>query len=209
MQVSLNTFKNINAIIPRSKNIERTFEIKKHDIEVDLENGKIELSRKRYTEYVQSTNDIVNGRSPRNLVDSATNSINIEKGVYYSLGTVNGKPLNGTPLTGGGINSNFSLKLYRPPGSQGTPLTAEEIYSYRVFQSQTMEERQKANQLIGVFLSLELVANGTFSTEHFNEQNASQFPQFAEGIGLNLNKPFSINGRSFEFKNGKLLNTEE
>jgi len=54
---------------------------------------KIEASREKYAEFVQSCNAIYQEATPTQLVDKQTNSINITNGVYYHLGSVNGKPL--------------------------------------------------------------------------------------------------------------------
>lgn len=203
MKVHLNNpITNIVTTSSLRKN-ETTFDINKV-LEDDSKKAEIELSRRKHAEFIQSTMAILNENSPSELVDSKTNTIHIEKGVYYSLGTVNGKPLNATPLTSGGVNSNFSPKLYVKPGSAGMPVTSEQLYSSKVFQSYTEEEHKEANQIIGVFLALELVGNGTLSVNNFNEKAATYFPQFAEGIGLDLDKPFSINGKVFEFKDGEL-----
>lgn len=54
-------------------------------------------------------------------------------------------------------------------------------------------------------MDLVRIADGTFSTKSVNNAEFAQnFPQFAASIGLDLSKPFSINGKSFEFTNGEL-----
>ena len=80
--------------------------------------------------------------------------------------------------------------LYCPPGSAGTPLTPEQLQSLRIHQSHSIEERQEANKLVGIFMDLVRIADGSFSTESVNDA------EFAQN--------FSINGKSFEFTNGEL-----
>ncbi|KOS66972.1 hypothetical protein AEA09_15855 [Lysinibacillus contaminans] len=204
MQVTFNPYINLGTVaIAKAKSNDSTFKIE--EPVVDSKQADIELSRKKHAEFIQSSNAILQGTTPTQLVDTQTNSMTIENGVHYSLGKVNGKPLNGTPLTGGGFNSNFSLMLYCPPGSAGTPLTPEQLQSLRIHQSHSIEERQEANKLVGIFMDLVLIADGSFSTENVNDAEFAQnFPQFAAGIGLDLSKPFYINGKSFEFTNGEL-----
>lgn len=204
MKITLNPYANLGAVSSFQMNQNATpFEIKSQD--VDSMETEIELSRKKHAEFVQSSNAIFQGAPPTQLVNTQTNSITISNGVYYHIGTVNGKPLNGTPLTGGGFNSNFSPKLYRPPGASGTRLTPEQLESLRIHQSYSQQERQEANKLVSIFMSLVRLADGKSSVESMNTPDFAQnFPRFAEGVGLDLTQPFSINGKSFVYSNGEL-----
>ncbi|MGE7111190.1 hypothetical protein [Lysinibacillus sp. NPDC047702] len=205
MKITLNPYANLGAVSSFQMNQNATpFEIKSQD--VDSKETEIELSRKKHAEFVQSSNAIFEGATPTQLVNTQTNSITISKGVYYRIGTVNGKPLNGTPLTGGGFNSNFSPQIFvHPDTPAGTPLTPEQLESLRIHKSYSQQERQEANKLVSIFMSLVRLADGKTSVESMNTPEFTQnFPKFAEGVGLDLTQPFSINGKSFVYSNGEL-----
>ncbi|WP_339280881.1 hypothetical protein [Lysinibacillus sp. FSL P2-0066] len=178
--------------------------------EIDSKKAEIETSRKEYAEFIQSSNSIYHGATPTQLVNKQTNSINIVAGVYYNLGTVNGKPLNGTPLASGGFNSNFSPKIWKVPGS--SIVTPEQEAALKMRQSYSLPERQEANELVAVFMSLSRLAEGKKSVASMNDDVMfkQHFPKFAEGVGLDLSKPFTINGKSFMYSKGVLqaLNNE-
>ena len=106
--------------------------------EADSQQPEIGASRKKYAEFVQSCNVIYQNATPTQLVDKHTNAINIASGVYYHLGLVNGKPLNGTALTGGGFNSNFS-PMFKDSGT-GTRLTPEQEEALRKHRSYSQAE---------------------------------------------------------------------
>ena len=116
MTVIVNSIQNLGWVANFQTNqISHPFKIAEG--EIDSKKAEIETSRKEYAEFIQSSNSIYQGAIPIQLVNKQTNSINIVAGVYYNLGTVNGKPLNGTPLASGGFNSNFSPKIWKVPGS--------------------------------------------------------------------------------------------
>ncbi|MGG2082385.1 hypothetical protein [Lysinibacillus pakistanensis] len=169
---------------------------------------KIEASREKYAEFVQSCNAIYQEATPTQLVDKQTNSINITNGVYYHLGSVNGKPLNGTALTGGGFNSNFSPMFQG--SAPGTGLTPEQAAALKRHRSYSQAERQEANELVAVFMSLSMLTEGKQSVDSVNNDAmfAQHFPKFAEGIGLDLSQPFTINGKSFTYSQGTLQMTD-
>ena len=99
MQVTFNPYINLGTVATaKAKSNDATFKIE--EPVVDSKQAEIELSRKKHTEFVKSYNAIVQGTTPTQLVNTQTNSMTIENGVYYLLGKVNGNPLNGTPLTG-------------------------------------------------------------------------------------------------------------
>ncbi|MFJ7732570.1 hypothetical protein ACIQXF_11805 [Lysinibacillus sp. NPDC097231] len=167
--------------------------------EIDSKKAEIETSRKEYAEFIQSSNSIYQGATPTQLVNKQTNSINIVAGIYYNLGTVNGKPLNGTPLASGGFNSNFSPKIWKVPGS--SIVTPEQETALKMRQSYSLPERQEANELVAVFMSLSRLAEGKKSVDSMNDDAMfmQHFPKFAKGIGLDLSQPFTINGKSFTY----------
>jgi len=169
---------------------------------------KIEASREKYAEFVQSSYPIYQRATPTQLVNKQTNSINIVAGVYYNLGTVNGKPLNGTPLASGGFNSNFSPKIWKVSGS--SIVTPEQEAALKMRQSYSLPERQEANEFVAVFMSLSRLAEGKKSVDSMNDDAmfAQHFPKFAEGIGLDLSQPFTINGKSFTYSQGTLQMTD-
>ncbi len=77
--------------------------------------------------------------------------------------------------------------------------------SLRIHKSHSQQERQEANLLVGVFMSLVRLAEGRGSVENVRTPEFAQyFPKFAEGVGLDVSKPFSINGKSFVYSNGEL-----
>ncbi|MGG2105913.1 hypothetical protein [Lysinibacillus pakistanensis] len=169
---------------------------------------KIEASREKYAEFVQSSYPIYQRATPTQLVNKQTNSINIVAGVYYNLGTVNGKPLNGTPLASGGFNSNFSPKIWKVSGS--SIVTPEQEAALKMRQYYSLPERQEANEFVAVFMSLSRLAEGKKSVDSMNDDAmfAQHFPKFAEGIGLDLSQPFTINGKSFTYSQGTLQMTD-
>ena len=82
MKVHLNNpITNIVTTSSLRKN-ETTFDINKV-LEDDSKKAEIELSRRKHAEFIQSTMAILNENSPSELVDSKTNTIHIEKGVYH------------------------------------------------------------------------------------------------------------------------------
>lgn len=206
MKVSLNSFGSLRMV--------STFQAQQHQNsfnteidKADSKQDKIEASREKYAELVQSCNAIYQEAAPTQLLDKRTNSINITNGVYYHLGSVNGKPLNGTALTGGGFNSNFS-PMFKEPAT-GTRLTPEQAASLKRHRSYSQAEHQGANELVAVFMSLSRLAEGKKSVDSMNDDAmfAQHFPKFAEGIGLDLSQPFTINGKSFTYSQGTLQMT--
>ncbi|MFJ7731210.1 hypothetical protein ACIQXF_04875 [Lysinibacillus sp. NPDC097231] len=211
MEIKSIQLKNLGTISSfRVNQNQKTFEIMKVD-ETGSKLEKIEASRKSYAELVQSCNDIRRGMNPTQLVEKQTNSINIVNGAYYHLGLVNGKPLNGTFLTGGGFNSNFSPMIWDNPNSR--VVTPEQKAALRIHQSYSHAERQEANELIAVFMSLFRLADGKQSIVSVNNDVTfiQLFPKFAQGIGLDLSEPFTINGKSFIYSQGILqtVDTED
>ncbi|WP_341302467.1 hypothetical protein MHB44_09015 [Lysinibacillus sp. FSL H8-0500] len=134
--------------------------------EADSQQPEIGASRKKYAEFVQSCNVIYQNATPTQLVDKHTNAINIASGVYYHLGLVNGKPLNGTALTGGGFNSNFN-PMFKDSGT-GTRLTPEQEEALRRHRSYSQAERQGANELVAVFMNLSRLAERRQSIANVN-----------------------------------------
>ena len=124
------------------------------------------------------------------------------------MGTVNGKPLNGTPLASGGFNSNFSPKIWKVSGS--SIVTPEQEAALKMRQYYSLPERQEANEFVAVFMSLSRLAEGKKSVDSMNDDAmfAQHFPKFAEGIGLDLSQPFTINGKSFTYSQGTLQMTD-
>lgn len=124
------------------------------------------------------------------------------------MGTVNGKPLNGTPLASGGFNSNFSPKLWKV--SCSSIVTPEQEAALKMRQPYSLPERQEANEFVAVFMSLSRLAEGKKSVDSMNDDAmfAQHFPKFAEGIGLDLSQPFTINGKSFTYSQGTLQMTD-
>jgi len=187
------------------------FKIEEGEGEIDSKKAEIEASRKEYAEIIQSSNAIYKGATPTQLVNKQTNSINIVAGVYYNLGTVNGKPLNGTSLASGGFNSNFSPKIWKIPGS--SIVTPEQEAALKMRQSYSLPERQEANELVAVFMSFSRLAEGKKSVDSMNDDAMfmQHFPKFAKGIGLDLSQPFTINGKSFTYSQGALhtIDTED
>jgi len=177
----------------------------------DSKQEKIKASREKYAEFVQSCNAIYQEATPMQLVDKQANSINITNGVYYYLGSVNGKPLNGTALTGGGFNSNFSPMFKE--SAPGTRLTPEQAASLKRHRSYSQAEHQGANELVAVFMSFSRLAEGKKSVASMNDDAMfmQHFPKFAKEIGLDLSKPFTINGKSFTYSQGTLqtIDTED
>ncbi|WP_342546609.1 hypothetical protein [Lysinibacillus sp. FSL K6-4013] len=203
MQVSFNSVGNLGmASTFQAHQRQNSFNIEID--KVDSKQEKIEASREKYAEFVQSCNNIYQEATPTQLVNKQTNSINITNGVYYHLGSVNGKPLNGTALTGGGFNSNFSPMIQWT--GVGTKVTPEQEAAFRIHQSYSQVERQEANELVAVFMSLSRLAEGKKSVASMNDDVMfkQHFPKFAEGVGLDLSKPFTINGKSFMYSKGVL-----
>ncbi|MNH39781.1 hypothetical protein D3C79_1010020 [compost metagenome] len=58
-------------------------------------------------------------------------------------------------------------------------------------------------------MSLTRLAEGKKSVDSMNDAMFAQhFPKFAEGIGLDLSQPFTINGKSFTYSQGTLQMTD-
>lgn len=212
MAVIVNSIGNLGYVANSQTNQSfHPFKIKEGEAEIDSKKTEIETSRKEYAEFIQSSNAIYQEATPTQLVNKQTNSINIVTGVYYNLGTVNGKPLNGTPLASGGFNSNFSPKIWKIPGS--SIVTPEQEAALKMRQSYSLPERQEANELVAVFMSLSRLAEGKKSVASMNDDAMfmQHFPKFAKGIGLDLSKPFTINGKSFTYSQGTLqtIDTED
>lgn len=210
MTVIVNSIQNLGWVANFQTNqISQPFKIAEG--EIDSKKAEIETSRKEYAEFIQSSNSIYQGAIPIQLVNKQTNSINIVAGVYYNLGTVNGKPLNGTPLASGGFNSNFSPKIWKVPGS--SIVTPEQEAALKMRQSYSLPERQEANELVAVFMSLSRLAEGKKSVASMNDDVMFKqyFPKFAKGIGLDLSQSFTINGKSFAYSQGTLqtVDTED
>ncbi|WP_339280884.1 hypothetical protein [Lysinibacillus sp. FSL P2-0066] len=209
MEVKPISFKNLGAIASfQVHQNQKPFQME--EMKTDYKQEKIEASREKYAEFVQSCNAIYQGATPTQLVNKQTNSINITNGVYYHLGMVNGKTLNGTALTGGGFNSNFSPMIQWT--GVGTRVTPEQEAAFRAHKSYSQAEHQGANELVAVFMSLSRLAEGKKSVASMNDDVMfmQHFSKFAEGVGLDLNKPFTINGKSFMYSKGALqaLNNE-
>ncbi|KOY82839.1 hypothetical protein I6G82_12435 [Lysinibacillus macroides] len=206
MTVIVNSIQNLGWVANSQTNqTSQSFKI--GEGEIDSKKAEIETSRKEYAEFIQSSSSIYQGATPTQLVNKQTNSINIVAGVYYNLGTVNGKPLNGTPLASGGFNSNFSPKIWKVPGS--SIVTPEQEAALKMRQSYSLPERQEANELVAVFMSLSRLAEGKKSVDSMNNDAMfmQHFPKFAKGIGLDLSQPFTINGKSFTYSQGTLQTT--
>lgn len=207
MRISFNTVGSLGMVSThQAHQNQNSFNIETD--KADSKKAEIETSRKEYAEFIQSSNSIYQGVTPTQLVNKQTNSINIVAGVYYNLGKVNGKPLNGTPLNSGGFNSNFSPKIWKIPGS--SIVTPEQEAALKMRQSYSLPERQEANELVAVFMSLSRLAEGKKSVASMNDDAmfAQHFPKFAEGIGLDLGKPFTINGQSFIYSKGTFQEME-
>jgi len=210
MRISFNSIGSLGMVstfqAQQQQNLFNT-EIDKADSRLE----KIEASREKYAEFVQSCNAIYQGTTPAQLVDKQTNSINIVNGAYYHLGLVNGNPLTGTLLTGGGFNSNFSPMIWDNPNS--SVVTPEQKAALRIHQSYSQSERQEATELIAVFMNLSQLAEGRRSVASVNNDVmfTQHFPKFAQGIGLDLREPFTINGKSYFYSQGKLqmIDTED
>jgi len=210
MKVTFNPINNLGTVSTfQTKQSKQTFKVEVS--ETDSKQEKIKASREKYAEFIQSCNAIYQEATPKQLVDKQTNSINITNGVYYHLGSVNGNPLNGTALTGGGFNSNFSPMIQWT--GVGTKVTPEQEAALRIHQSYSQVERQGANELVAVFMSLSRLAEGKKSVASMNDDAMfmQYFPKFAKGIGLDLSKPFTINGKSFTYSQGTLqtIDTED
>ena len=210
MKVTFNPINNLGTVSTfQTKQSKQTFKVEVS--ETDSKQEKIKASREKYAEFVQSCNAIYQEATPMQLVNKQTNSINITNGVYYHLGSVNGKPLNGTALTGGGFNSNFSPMIQWT--GVGTKVTPEQEAAFRIHQSYSQVERQGANELVAVFMSFSRLAEGKKSVASMNDDAMfmQHFPKFAKGIGLDLSQPFTINGKSFTYSQGTLqtIDTED
>jgi len=59
-------------------------------------------------------------------------------------------------------------------------------------------------------MSLSRLAEGKKSVDSMNDDAMfmQYFPKFAEGIGLDLSQPFTINGKSFTYSQGTLQMTD-
>ncbi|MFJ7732574.1 hypothetical protein ACIQXF_11825 [Lysinibacillus sp. NPDC097231] len=203
MEIKSISFKSLGTIASFQVN-QNQKSIEMEDIKTDTKQEKIEASREKYAKFVQSCNAIYQEATPTQLVDKRTNSITITNGVYYHLGTVNGKPLNGTALTGGGFNSNFSPMIqWTGVGSKVTP---EQEAALKMRQSYSLPEHQESNELVAVFMSLSRLAEGKKSVDSMNDDAmfTQHFQKFAKGIGLDLSQPFIINGKSFTYSQGIL-----
>jgi len=207
MTVKVNSIENLGWVANFQTN-QSFHPFKTGEGEIDSKKAEIETSRKEYAEFIQSSYPIYQRATPTQLVNKQTNSINIVAGVYYNLGTVNGKPLNGTPLASGGFNSNFSPKIWKVSGS--SIVTPEQEAALKMRQSYSLPERQEANEFVAVFMSLSRLAEGKKSVDSMNDDAmfAQHFPKFAEGIGLDLSQPFTINGKSFTYSQGTLQMTD-
>jgi len=210
MKVTFNPINNLGTVSTfQTKQSKQTFKVEVS--ETDSKQEKIKASREKYAEFIQSCNAIYQEATPKQLVDKQTNSINITNGVYYHLGSVNGNPLNGTALTGGGFNSNFSPMIQWT--GVGTKVTPEQEAALRIHQSYSQVERQGANELVAVFMSLSRLAEGKKSVASMNDDAMfmQYFQKFAKGIGLDLSKPFTINDKSFTYSQGTLqtIDTED
>ncbi|KOY82838.1 hypothetical protein I6G82_12440 [Lysinibacillus macroides] len=207
MEVKPISFKNLGAIASfQVHQNQKPFQME--EMKTYYKQDKIEATRKSYAELVQSYNNIRREINPTKFVNEQTNSIDITNGVYYHLGLVNGKPLNGTLLTGGGFNSNFSPMIWDNPNSN--VVTQEQREALKIHRSYSQVERQEANELVAVFMSLSRLAEGKKSVDSMNNDAMfmQHFPKFAKGIGLDLGQPFTINGKSFTYLQGTLQMTD-
>lgn len=208
MEVKPISFKNLGAIASfQVHQNQKPFQME--EMKTYYKQDKIEATRKSYAELVQSYNNIRREINPTKFVNEQTNSIDITNGVYYHLGFVNGKPLNGTLLTGGGFNSNFSPMIWDNPNSN--VVTPEQREALKIHRSYSQADRQEANELVAVFMRLARLTDGNAVANANNDKMFTQhFPKFAEGVGLDLSKPFTINGKSFMYSKGVLqaLNNE-
>ncbi|WP_286927403.1 MULTISPECIES: hypothetical protein [Lysinibacillus] len=91
----------------------------------------------------------------------------------------------------------------------GTGLTPEQAAALKRYRSYSQAERQEANELVAVFMSLSMLTEGKQSVDSVNNDAmfAQHFPKFAEEIGLDLSQPFTINGKSFTYSQGTLQMT--
>ncbi|KOY82800.1 hypothetical protein I6G82_12655 [Lysinibacillus macroides] len=206
MHIRFNPIGNLGAVSTfQVQQSQKTFTVEAE--ETDPKQAEIETSRKKYAEMIQSCNAIDQGATPKQLVNTQTNAICIEYGVYYHLGTINGKPLNGTALTGGGFNSNFSPMIWK--SEPGTRVTPEQEAALRRHKSYSQAERQGANELVHVLMTLKRLGDGgSLATINKDAMFMQNFSRFAKGVGLDISKPFTINGKLFSYSKGSLQAVE-
>lgn len=169
-----------------------------------LEENSAPSNLKRLDEFVKSDSSIILDAEPTELVNNVDNSMTILKGVSYSLGIINGKPLQALLMEGGGIDTNFRPKIFKKVDSDGHP-TCEQLDSLEIKLSYSKEEHNEAQRRTSVLSVLFDIASGKLTTDYFNESQYSRhFEDFAANIGLDLNAPFLLNGKQFEFSNGEL-----
>jgi len=82
VRITVAPYTNLGAVssIERHQKV-ASFEIENQ--EVDFKQAEIELSRKRHTEFVQSSSAILQGATPTQLVNTQENSMTISNGIYY------------------------------------------------------------------------------------------------------------------------------
>lgn len=140
----------------------------------------------------------------KNPVDSSKNAIELKPNVVYLLGSVNGEPLKVRYFSGGGFETNRSLRINF--GATGTQVTPEHILARKIFDSYTPQERQQTSNLAASLLELVWVADGKLSLEKYNSgiDNRTPLEDVANMIGIDLSRPFFVNGKQFSFQDGVL-----
>ncbi len=160
--------------------------------------------------YQQGKNTVKSGS-----VNDFSQSIILEANKQIDLGTIDGKPFKMKLFIDGGFEWSGGLFLKAPQG--GSKVSPEHAAAAYAFDSYTRAEREKAQDIGGVICALYQVTNRGQKTSFFNSFINNSGKKFlpeetkdALGlIGINPDKPFTINGRTFVFDSGTLKNYAE
>lgn len=168
---------------------------------------KDKITGKERDEFIRSEASIILDSEPLELVDPIENEMTIQKGIVYSLGLINGRPLHAMLLTGGGIDTNFNPRIEKVKDSE--ELTAEQKNALEIFKSYSKLEHMEAGRRIRIFGALSQIADGIRSAESFNQtEYIDDFEAFALETGLDISRSFSLNGTCYEYREGKLIEIE-
>lgn len=135
-------------------------------------------------------------------------SLNLEANKIINLGSINGKPLDMKIFQNGGFEWSGSPRIFAHSGSQVTPEDAAAAYAASSLY--TKNEYEQGSHISAVINRIYLVANKVMTTNSFNEliinANISQeeIDQALNRLGFDSSEPFTVNNRTFVFKDGIL-----
>lgn len=130
------------------------------------------------------------------VADQQTNSINIKPGEIKNIGSVDGSPLN-ISFNSDGMNTSFGIMIHENEPAD-SPWNR---FAFKVFNSHTPAQRDKAGSISTRFQFLYSLANGSMSVNQYNAtdlgQNTMSTSELLTSLGIDVTKSFSFNGNSF------------